>query len=122
MVNRVLRRQLNKQFTKSSFRLPQTATILAQQYNIKPKPLASVWRWRVIALGILALVFILTYSGIFKIKNIIIDNVPSPTTEATIRGLLQDILNRRRWLILPQDNLALFSTAAAKKPCVRICI
>ena len=115
MFSRAPRKELKKKFAKSNFRLPQTATVLAQQYNVKPKSWWRVWRWRILILCLFALVFVFTYSGIFKIRNVIIDNVPSPATAATIRGLIDDILRQHKLFILPQDNLVLFSSAAAKK-------
>lgn len=115
MVNRVPRTEIKKKFAKSNFRLPQTATVLAQQYNVKPKTTFQRWRWQVFLLSMLAVVFILTYSGIFKIRNIIVENVASPSTAITIKSLLNNILSQRRLFVLPQNNLAIFSSGAARK-------
>lgn len=109
----VPRTQSTKKFTKTNFRLPKTATALAQEYNIKPKSNWQRWRWQLFLIGLLAAIFLFTYSGLFKIRNVIIDNVSSPAAAATIRTVVQGVIKQPRLLVLPQDNLALFSTGLA---------
>ncbi|MFH1866923.1 MAG: FtsQ-type POTRA domain-containing protein [Patescibacteria group bacterium] len=104
---------INKKFAKSSFRLPQMATQLAQQYNVKPVSWWPRWRFRILLLVFFAVIFGLTYAPIFRIQNIIVDNVSSKLTRERILEIVQNYTGERKYFILPQNNLLLFSPNAA---------
>ncbi len=109
------RKILSKQFTKASFRLPQTSTQLAQQYNFKPKTWWQRSRFKLLLAGILLVILALIYSPLFRIKNIIISNASSDLAYQQIKQALTDYIHSSKFYVLPQDNLLIFSPAAAKQ-------
>ncbi|MFH1111695.1 MAG: hypothetical protein V1712_01335 [Patescibacteria group bacterium] len=106
---------LSKQFTKTSFRLPQVSTQLAQRYNYKPQSWWQQSRLKIIGIFFLIVIIGLVYSPIFKIKNIIINNVSSGATRQQIFELLNNYIHQPKFYVLPQDNLLLFSPEAATR-------
>jgi len=111
----MVKKIVNKQFTKASFRLPQTSTQLAQQYNFKPKSWWQRSRLKLLLICILLVILALIYSPLFKIKNVIINNTSSILTYNHVKALLIEYINTPKFYILPQDNLLIFSPQGAKK-------
>ncbi len=115
-MSRRIRKIQRKTFTKGNFKLTQTSRMLAEGYNFpdgKKKP-ATSWGYRLILLALIIIATII-YSPIFRIKNIIVNNVGPNITRQYIGSVMDAYLNENKFFILPQNNLLLFSPEAAKE-------
>ncbi len=109
------RRIINKQFAKKTYRLPTTSFELARNYNAPPVNLRTVWYKRIALLSILIIIVLLIYSPLFKIRNVIVEATNSQLVTNKIEQLVKEYLGQRKFYILPQDNLLVFSPKACQQ-------
>lgn len=111
---RFQRRYGTKDFSRASHKAPDVITHLSRAYNQRPKTIWTAWRGRIFGLAGLALVVFFIYSPVFRIQNVIINNVPSAEAITQLHEIINsEVLQKNRFLILPQSNILLFSKKKA---------
>lgn len=104
-----------RDFAPANHAAPPLTKQLSRAYY--KKNTAARYRWVAIAATLLLLAGLaaLIYAPIFRIQNVIINNVGFAPTEKRLQEMLFDFMKHKRWYILPQSNLIFFSSQAARR-------
>lgn len=88
---------------------------LAEAYHESNRPVWLSWLFKSSPLAMVAVLLVIIYSPLFRIRNVVINNIPFRETEDRLQTAMQQFFQTRRAYVLPQANLIFFNAAAARQ-------
>lgn len=102
-------KKLKKDFVHFQHATPYVNKRLNRQYQKYSKSFWQRWWILIILAAPLLIILIVIHLPFFTIKNVVINNVASKPTEDRLLDIINEVKNRRRWLLWPESNIFFFS-------------
>ncbi|MBI5734034.1 MAG: hypothetical protein HY973_03780 [Candidatus Kerfeldbacteria bacterium] len=108
-------KSLRRDYARKRREQPMVMKQLAEAYHKSSRPVWFSWLFKLSPLIVVAVLLIIIYSPLFRIRNVVINNIPFRETEGRLQAALQQFFQTRRAYILPQANLIFFNATAARQ-------
>ncbi len=110
---RTTHKKLKKDFVHFQRVTPFVNKRLNKEYQKYSKSFWQRWWLLILLLAPVIVLLGLMHSSIFKIQNVVINNVASKPTEERLQQIISEVVGRRRFLLWPQSNIFFFSKKQA---------
>jgi len=113
--SRKRRRERRRDYSSQYHGQPVVMKQLTRAYHRGGRPAHSKWLIKYGPPIAMAIMIAIAYSPIFRIRNVIINNIPFRQTEERLQATMQDYFTSRRGFIFPQSNLLFFRAESARQ-------